>query len=118
MGWPGAEEVGAVGSAAETRGARDRPDRWAALGLRRDHVRPVPPLKRRRYFTAIVTPDWLEAVPTCRTTGRIPVCTNPPGTRALICRTPTRPAALPAKTIWAKLPPIRRVTGSTGWPNG
>src|SRR5262245_25225307 len=32
------------------------------------------------HFTAIVTPDWLVALPTDNTTGRIPVGTNPPGT--------------------------------------
>ena len=51
---------------------------------------------RDRYFTAIVTPSWLAAVPIDKTTGDTPGARNPPGIWALICISPAKPGALPA----------------------
>src|SRR5579871_148528 len=48
------------------------------------------------YRTAIATPYWLAAAPTCRTTGKRPAVLRVDGTRALTSKRPTKPGASPA----------------------
>jgi hypothetical protein len=70
----------------------------------------------RRYWTASVTPAWLDAVPMMSATGTAAPAGVPSGTRAFTCSTPaTSPGAAPAYNTSAVTPPMVTETGSRGW---
>src|SRR5579884_3180966 len=66
----------------------------------------------------MVTPLWLETLPTVTVTGTALPPGADAGIRALICRTPASPGASPIKSIAALTPPIVTETPWTGCGNG